>query len=91
MRVHVKFEDECLVVPCKDGNKSVKWLISEAVQRFRELRLKSSKFELDEQTSCLYMPNGGGMLCFKDLVEDVLENDGFVELRSKMKVMKLSI
>ena len=89
MKIHVKFEDKCLVVPCRDGKKSVKWLISEAVERFCELRLNTSKFEVDDQTRCLYklyLPNGGGMLCLKDALEDVLDNDGFVELKSKMKI-----
>ena len=87
MRVHVKFEDKCLVVPCKDGKKSVRWLISEAVERFRELCcVNNSKFELDDQTCRLYLPNSTGMLCLKDAIEDVLENDGFVELKREMKI-----
>ncbi len=83
MRVHVKFEDKCLVVPCKDGKKPVKWLISEAVDRFRELSCRNSS-ELDK-SCCLYCPNGGGMLFVNDAIEDVLENDGFVELKSEIK------
>ncbi|CAB4032030.1 histidine ammonia-lyase [Paramuricea clavata] len=86
MRVHVKFEDKCLVIPCKDGKQSIKWLISEAVERFRKLRSTESTVGsqldgLSNMPSCLYLPNGGGMLFFNDAIEDVLENDGFAELK----------
>ncbi|CAB4032029.1 histidine ammonia-lyase [Paramuricea clavata] len=64
MRVHVKFEDKCLVIPCKDGKQSIKWLISEAVERFRKLRSTESTVGsqldgLSNMPSCLYLPNGG--------------------------------
>jgi hypothetical protein len=88
MRVHVKFEDKCLVIPCKDGKQSIKWLISEAVERFRKLRSTestvSSQLDDDLSNNCLYLP-GGGMLFFNDAIEDVLENDGFAELKSKIE------
>lgn len=86
MRVHVKFEDNCLVIPCKNEKSSIQWLLSEAVDRFRKSRSPGSS-QLDVMSSSLYLPNGGGMLWLDDAIEDVLENDVFVELKSTYKAM----
>ena len=85
MRVNIKFEDKCLVIPSKDGRESVKWLISEAVRRFNALNGAAGTSQFSDDVSwCLCVPNGGGMLYFSDAIEDVLENDGFAELKSEL-------
>ena len=87
MRVHVKFQDKCLVIPCKDSKESVKWLISEAVKRFHSLGYLIT----ENEQSCLYLPNEGGMLWIDDAIEDVLCNNSFVELKSELKLFVLYI
>ncbi|XP_028398085.1 histidine ammonia-lyase-like isoform X1 [Dendronephthya gigantea] len=77
MIVHVKFGDECLVIPCQDGKKSVKWLITEAVKRFRTLQRTT---DIPNQP-CLYLPNRGGLLWPSDPIESVLKDNGFVEMK----------
>ena len=86
MRVHVKFEDKCVVIPCKDGRESIKWLISEAVRRFKGLNGGSESSQLNVMSSCLCMPNQGGMLYFSDAIGDVLDNDGFAELKREIMI-----
>ena len=86
MRVHVKFEDKCVVIPCKDGRESIKWLISEAVRRFQGLNGGSERSQLNVMSWWLCMPNEGGMLYFSDAIGDVLDNDGFAELKSEIMI-----
>lgn len=86
MRITVKIDDKCIVVPCPDEKLPIKWLISEALKRNLP---PNSKFEDNhDDTSCvahyvLCLPNGG-VLWSEDGITNVLENDEFVELKSKI-------
>ena len=80
MIIQVKFGGECLVIPCQDGKKSVKWLVTEAVERFRTLK-RTTDFSNQPR---LYFPNGGGMLWPDDPIENVLKDNGLVEMKRKI-------
>ena len=86
MRVTVKVKDICLVIPCGDGKKLSKWLILEAIERSR-----TSGEPVVEPASeyCLCLPNNGGIISPADNICDVLENDGFVELKGQFLMCSL--
>lgn len=81
MRVHVKFDETCVVVPCEDGKHSVKWLLTQALLRFQTL---GDGISSNGSNACLQLPNDGGTLWSDDVIQDVLENDDFVEMRCEI-------
>ena len=81
MRVHVKFDEKCVVVPCEDGKHSVKWLLTQALRRFQTL---GDVISSNDSNACLQLPNDGGTLWSDDVIQDVLENDDFVEMRCEI-------
>ena len=85
MRITVKAKDVCLVIPCGEGRKTVQWLVCEAVERSTKAHEfgPSLSHGLTKQPKDYYLclPNDGGILWPEDIISEVLENDGFVELR----------
>lgn len=89
MRVIVKVGGKCFLVPCGDGRKSVRWLITEALNRSRSFNTLNDVDPHNEDYH-LCLPDGA-IIWQDDAIEDVLENDGFVELKSKVTICSSNI
>lgn len=86
-RFTVHIRDEWLAVPCRDATNTIRWLGHEALKRYMKNKpdnggittVKDSRFVVRR---C----QGLGLLDADDTIEDVLEDNDFVELG--MKILK---
>uniref|UniRef100_A0A8C5Q7W4 Histidine ammonia-lyase n=1 Tax=Leptobrachium leishanense TaxID=445787 RepID=A0A8C5Q7W4_9ANUR len=77
--VHVR--GEWLAVPCKDGSEVVRWLGKEALRRYIKNKPDNGGFDsLEDVKFYLRRCKGLGLLDLDDPLEDVLEDNEFVEV-----------
>uniref|UniRef100_A0A672MAI7 Histidine ammonia-lyase-like n=1 Tax=Sinocyclocheilus grahami TaxID=75366 RepID=A0A672MAI7_SINGR len=77
--VHVR--DEWLTVPCKDATCSIKWLGFEALKRYIKNKPDNGGIQhIKDVRFVVRRCQGLGLLDSDDTVEDVLEDNDFVEL-----------
>ncbi|RXN23832.1 histidine ammonia-lyase [Labeo rohita] len=77
--VHVR--DEWLTIPCKDATCSIKWLGFEALKRYIKNKPDNGGIEhIKDVCFAVRRCQGFGLLDNDDTIEDVLEDDDFVEL-----------
>ncbi|TSK13456.1 Histidine ammonia-lyase [Bagarius yarrelli] len=79
--VHVR--DEWLTVPCKDTSCSVQWLGVEALKRYVKNKPDNGGFShIKDVCFVARRCQGQGLLDADDTIDDVLEDNDFVELAS---------
>ncbi|XP_041059179.1 histidine ammonia-lyase [Carcharodon carcharias] len=85
--VHVR--EEWLTVPCKDTQASVRWLGSEALRRYMKNKPDSGGVSPGSSGSGFLVRKcqGLGLLDPDDAIEDVLEDNDFIEVVLKDDVM----
>uniref|UniRef100_A0A8D0LA66 Histidine ammonia-lyase n=1 Tax=Sphenodon punctatus TaxID=8508 RepID=A0A8D0LA66_SPHPU len=84
--VHVR--GEWLAVPCQTGTKTVRWLGKEAVRRYMKNKPDNGGFaSVDEVKFFVRRCKGLGLLDHEDSLEDVLEDNEFVEVVIEGDVM----
>uniref|UniRef100_A0A9J7ZV13 Histidine ammonia-lyase n=2 Tax=Cyprinus carpio TaxID=7962 RepID=A0A9J7ZV13_CYPCA len=77
--VHVR--DEWLTVPCKDATCSIKWLAFEALKRYIKNKPDNGGIQhIKDVHFVVRRCQGLGLLDNDDTIEDVLEDNDFVEL-----------
>ncbi|ROL54632.1 Histidine ammonia-lyase [Anabarilius grahami] len=77
--VHVR--DEWITVPCKDATCSIKWLGFEALKRFIKNKPDNGGIQhIKDVHFVVRKCQGFGLLDSDDTIEDVLEDNDFVEL-----------
>uniref|UniRef100_A0A671PRB6 Histidine ammonia-lyase n=1 Tax=Sinocyclocheilus anshuiensis TaxID=1608454 RepID=A0A671PRB6_9TELE len=77
--VHVR--DEWLTVPCKDATCSIKWLGFEALKRYIKNKPDNGGIQhIKDVCFVVRRCQGLGLLDSDDTIEDVLEDNDFVEL-----------
>ncbi|XP_077980951.1 histidine ammonia-lyase-like [Glandiceps talaboti] len=100
MKVSVCIFDDWIVVPCKTGQNSVKWLGEEALRRFLKNKPNTSNSKEDTCIAILEVrtAQGRSLLDPDDLVEEVLDDNDFVitvcskagEVEEKSSSLRLS-
>lgn len=78
MRLSVRFNGKWFVVPCGEGENSIKWLIEETVRRS-----KAEKLHFTAKALEAVLAQGGGKLDPKDAINQVLNDSDFVRLSGK--------
>lgn len=77
--VHVR--DEWLTVPCKDPSYTIQWLGLEAIKRYTKNKPDNGGIKSVKDISFVARRcQGQGLLDPDDTIEDVLEDNDFVEL-----------
>lgn len=77
--VHVR--DEWLTVPCKDTSCTIQWLGVEALKRYVKNKPDNGGFpHVKEVCFVARRCQGQGLLDADDTIDDVLEDNDFVEL-----------
>ncbi|XP_066561107.1 histidine ammonia-lyase [Amia ocellicauda] len=77
--VHVR--DEWLTVPCKDASYTVQWLGVEALRRYAKNKPDNGGFSsVKEVRFSVRRCQGQGLLDADDTIEDVLEDNDFIEI-----------
>lgn len=77
--VHVR--DEWLTIPCKDATCSIKWLGFEALKRYIKNKPDNGGIQhIKDVRFVVRRCQGLGLLDNDDIIEDVLEDNDFVEL-----------
>nr|XP_020480713.1 histidine ammonia-lyase isoform X1 [Monopterus albus] len=77
--VHVR--DEWLAVPCKDTTNTIQWLGQEALKRYTKNKPDNGGItDVKNTRFCARRCQGLGLLDADDTIEDVLEDNDFVEL-----------
>uniref|UniRef100_A0A6I8STG5 Histidine ammonia-lyase n=1 Tax=Xenopus tropicalis TaxID=8364 RepID=A0A6I8STG5_XENTR len=77
--VHVR--GEWLTIPCKDACETIKWLGKEALRRYIKNKPDNEFLSCVEDVKfCVRRCKGLGLLDLDDAIEDVLENDEFLEV-----------
>lgn len=77
--VHVR--DEWLTVPCKDTSCTIQWLGVEALKRYVKNKPDNGGFpHVKDVCFVARRCQGQGLLDADDTIEDVLEDNDFVEL-----------
>ncbi|GCB83367.1 hypothetical protein scyTo_0023670 [Scyliorhinus torazame] len=83
--VHVR--EEWLTVPCKDTQASVQWLGTEALRRYLKNKPDSGAVSLGNNGFLVRRCQGLSLLDPDDAIEDVLEDNDFIEVVLKDDVM----
>ncbi|XP_038666834.1 histidine ammonia-lyase-like isoform X1 [Scyliorhinus canicula] len=83
--VHVR--EEWLTVPCKDTRASVQWLGTEALRRYMKNKPDSGAVSLGNSGFLVRRCQGSSLLDPDDAIEDVLEDNDFIEVVLKDDVM----
>lgn len=77
--VHIR--DEWLAVPCRDTSNTIQWLGLEALKRYMKNKPDNGGIKALKDTRFVVRRcQGLGLLDADDTVEDVLEDNDFVEL-----------
>ncbi|CAJ1056356.1 histidine ammonia-lyase [Xyrichtys novacula] len=80
-RFTVHIRDEWLAVPCKDTSSSIRWLGQEALKRYVKNKPDNGGIGAVKDTRFFVRRcQGLGLLDAEDTIEDVLEDNDFVEL-----------
>ncbi|XP_074859120.1 histidine ammonia-lyase [Carettochelys insculpta] len=84
--VHVR--GEWLAVPCQIGTNTVRWLGKEALRRYMKNKPDNGGFSsVEEVKFCVQRCKGLGLLDHDDTLEDMLEDNEFVEVVIEGDVM----
>lgn len=82
--VHIR--DEWLVVPCRDATNTIRWLGHEALKRYMKNKPDNGGIAaVKDARFVVRRCQGLGLLDADDTVEDVLEDNDFVELGKEMQ------
>uniref|UniRef100_A0A672H6D4 Histidine ammonia-lyase n=1 Tax=Salarias fasciatus TaxID=181472 RepID=A0A672H6D4_SALFA len=80
-RFTVHIRDEWLAVPCRDASYPIRWLGEQALKRYVKNKPDNGGIEAVEETRFVVRRcQGLGLLDVDDTIEDVLEDNDFVEL-----------
>ncbi|XP_012697892.1 histidine ammonia-lyase [Clupea harengus] len=80
-RFTVHIRDEWLTVPCRDTTCTIQWLGVEALKRYTKNKPDNGGFKTTKDFSFVVRRcQGHGLLDSDDTIEDVLEDNDFVEL-----------
>uniref|UniRef100_A0A3Q2V1B9 Histidine ammonia-lyase n=3 Tax=Haplochromini TaxID=319058 RepID=A0A3Q2V1B9_HAPBU len=80
-RFTVHIRDEWLAVPCRDTSKTIQWLGQEALKRYIKNKPDNGGITAVKDTRFVVRRcQGLGLLDADDTIEDVLEDNDFVEL-----------
>lgn len=80
-RFTVHIRDEWLAVPCRDTSKTIQWLGQEALKRYIKNKPDNGGITAVKDTRFVVRRcQGLGLLDTDDTIEDVLEDNDFVEL-----------
>uniref|UniRef100_A0A3Q4M228 Histidine ammonia-lyase n=1 Tax=Neolamprologus brichardi TaxID=32507 RepID=A0A3Q4M228_NEOBR len=80
-RFTVHIRDEWLAVPCRDTSKTIQWLGQEALKRYIKNKPDNGGITAVKDTRFVVRRcQGLGLLDVDDTIEDVLEDNDFVEL-----------
>lgn len=83
--VHVR--DEWLTVPCKDVTCTIKWLGTEALKRYVKNKPDNGGIHpIKDVGFWVRRCQGLGLLDNEDVIEDVLEDNDFVELGNMLRI-----
>ncbi|KAK7872910.1 hypothetical protein R5R35_004230 [Gryllus longicercus] len=87
MKVYVRVKGEWLLVPCKDGKSTVRWLADEALRRYHLLDQQGSGKQAPQLREVRKMR--GALLCLDDPISDCLDdNDSIIIVTSSDKPPK---
>ncbi|XP_046890017.1 histidine ammonia-lyase [Hypomesus transpacificus] len=80
-RYTVHIRDEWLTVPCRDTSSSIQWLAYEALKRYTKNKPDNGGIKALKDTRFVARRcQGQGLLDADDTIDDVLEDNDFVEL-----------
>lgn len=80
-RFTVHIRDEWLAVPCRDTTNTIRWLGQEAVKRYVKNKPDNGGITAVKDTRFVVRRcQGSGLLDADDTIDDVLEDNDFVEL-----------
>lgn len=80
-RFTVHIRDEWLAVPCRDTSCTIQWLGLEALKRYVKNKPDNGGIKSVKETHFLVRKcQGSGLLDADDTIEDVLDDNDFVEL-----------
>ncbi|KAJ4937961.1 hypothetical protein JOQ06_002589 [Pogonophryne albipinna] len=80
-RFTVHIRDEWLAVPCKDATNTIQWLGQEALKRYIKNKPDNGGIkDVKDAQFVVRRCQGLGLLDIDDTIEDVLEDNDFVEL-----------
>lgn len=84
--VHVR--DEWLTVPCKDTSFTIQWLGMEALKRYVKNKPDNGGFpNVKDVCFVARRCQGQGLLDADDTIDDVLEDNDFVELGNVQNIL----
>lgn len=87
-RFTVHIRDEWLAVPCRDTSKTIQWLAYEALKRYIKNKPDNGGITAVKDTRFVVRRcQGLGLLDADDTIEDVLEDNDFVELGNDCVLM----
>lgn len=90
MKINVKVNEECFVIPCGSKKKEIRWLKEEAIKRFNKYSVSRTNTPTTFYSNeCeVRLIETDGILDDDDYVQDVLNDKDFVVL-GKSKLLKL--
>eukprot|EP00094_Tigriopus_californicus_P002889 TCALIF_02786-PA protein Name:"Similar to Hal Histidine ammonia-lyase (Mus musculus)" AED:0.17 eAED:0.17 QI:40/0.36/0.41/1/0.72/0.75/12/0/632 len=80
MKVSCRVRGDWFQVPCKDGDKTIRWLGDEALKRFLKLKPPSYVPNKEEVLHDIRKTVGGAILDPTDKISDVLDDNDFVSI-----------
>lgn len=91
-RFTVHIRDEWLAVPCRDTSRTILWLGQEALKRYMKNKPDNGGITAVKETRFVVRRcQGLGLLDVDDTIDDVLEDNDFVELGNDCMNIKHSV